>query len=325
MTPLDTVTRIERLNAAAARRVIDPDAEIPGGPGDGQVLPDELLSVAGLDLDLTPDQKAKLSREEIASIATEGVRFEAVLTAGFALEIAGSPRVGDPRVTFLLHEIGEESRHSRLFIRLIEGLQPTAKNPLDKPILRRLMRLGVRNIIRRPALLHTLVLGGEEIPDLMQRLASEHPDTDEFVRAVNKYHRLEEARHLSYARAVLPEVWRKASWHDRYAVRRIAPLVIKGMFETLVHPGVYGSIGLPAFETWKAANRTPQRVALRYEATRPVLDALIDGGAIEADRVPVRWQRLCGVDRRKVAIGPTFTELAGRADAAAHGIGASSG
>ncbi|HVM07283.1 MAG TPA: diiron oxygenase [Acidimicrobiales bacterium] len=297
MSAVETITRIERLNSAASKRVVDPDNEIAGRPGPGQIIPDELLSVAGLALELTPEQKAKLSREEIASIAAEGIRFEAVLTAGFGLEIATAPKVTDPRVTFLLHEIGEESRHSRLFVRLIEGLEPTAESPFDRPIFKTLMRFGVRQIISRPALLYTLVLGGEEIPDLLQKLASEHPDTDDFVRAVNKYHRMEEARHLSYARAVLPEVWAKASWHDKYAVRRIAPLAIKGMFETLVHPGVYESIGLPGWETWKAVNRSPERIAIRHQATRPVLDALVDGGVFSKGRIPKRWQKLCGVDR----------------------------
>jgi len=309
MTAVDTTTRIDRLNTAAAKRVIDPDIEISGAPGPGQVLPDELLSTAGLDLDLTPEQKATLSREEIASIAAEGIRFEAVLTAGFGLEIATSAAITDPRVTFLLHEIGEESRHSRLFVRLIEGLQPSAKNPLDRPVLRRLMRLGVRAVITRPALLYTLVLGGEEIPDLLQKLAGEHPDTDPFIRAVNKYHRLEEARHLSFARAVLPEVWSRATWHDRYAVRRIAPLVIKGMFGTLVHPGVYAAIGLPAFKTWRAVHASPARVALRYEATRPVLQALVDGGVLTKGRIPKRWRNLCGVDRDGAPTAVTFSQL----------------
>ena len=297
MTAVAVTTKVERLNKAASNRVIDPDREIAGAPGPGQILPDELLSVNGLGLDLTTAQKAKLSREEIASIAIEGIRFEAVLTAGFALEIATARRITDPRITFLLHEIGEESRHSRLFVRLVEGLGPTAENPFDRPVLRRLMGVGVRQVVTRPALLYTLVLGGEEIPDLMQKLASEHPDTDEFVRAVNKYHRLEEARHLSFARAMLPEIWAKASWHDKYAVRRIAPLVIKGMFETLVHPGVYESIGLPGWKTWRAVNASPERVAVRWQATRPVLTALVEAGVFDAKRIPKRWQSLCGVDR----------------------------
>ena len=45
--------RIGRLNVAAGRRVIEPDEDLPGALGPGRVLPDELLSVHGLDLDLT--------------------------------------------------------------------------------------------------------------------------------------------------------------------------------------------------------------------------------------------------------------------------------
>jgi hypothetical protein len=289
--------RIERLNTASARKVINPDTDVAGHIGDGQLLPDELLSTVGLDLELTPEQKTTLSREEIASITDAGIRFEAVLTAGFALQIATTPgSVADPRVEYLLHEIGEESRHSRLFARLHEQCAPTAPNPLGGKVLNTLMRWGTLRIISLPSLLYTLVLAGEEIPDLIQKKAAEHPDTDPFIREVNKYHRLEEARHLSFARAVLPEIWAEASLVEKYAVRRIAPWVIRGMFETLVQPGVYATIGLPAMDTWRKVNKTPERIGLRHEALRPVLKALLDAGVFRGGQVNKRWRDLCGVD-----------------------------
>jgi hypothetical protein len=68
------------------------------------------------------------------------------------------------------------------------------------------------------------------------------------------------------------------------------------MFETLVQPGVYAAIGLPAWETWKRVNRTPQRIGLRHEALRPVLKALLDAGVFRGDRVNKGWRDLCGVD-----------------------------
>lgn len=293
--------RIHRLNTASARRIIEPDQEVPGHVGEGQVIPDELLSVSGLDLDLTPDQKARLSREEVASIADMGIRFEAVLTAGFGLQIATGHSVQDPRVVYLLHEIGEESRHSRLFIRLLDQLQPQATNPLNGRIGNAVMGHAMRRIISLPALLYTLVLAGEEIPDLFQKKAGEHPDTDPFIREVNRYHRLEEARHLSFARAVLPEIWASASLAERVAVRRVAPLVIRVMFEGLVHPGVYATIGLPTWRTWNAVNRSQTRVAFRHEALRPVLKALLDGGVFRPGRINSQWQKLCGVDADGVA------------------------
>jgi P-aminobenzoate N-oxygenase AurF len=289
--------KVERLSTASARRVIEPDADIPGHIGPGQIIPDDLLSVAGLDLDLTDDQKVRLSREEVGSITTSGVIFEAVLEAGFALQITRSTDLTDPRVTFLLHEVGEETRHQRMFIRMLEDLRPTAVHPLDRWSLRAVQRFAIARFIQKPALLYTLVLGGEEIPDLIQKKAAEHPDTDPFIKEVNRYHRQEEARHLSFARAVLPEVWSTAGRIDRFLVRRVAPLVIGGMFDMLVHPGVYETVGLPGWDTWKAVKASKPRVELRQEATRPVLRALLEAGALQAGRIPGAWRALCGVDR----------------------------
>ncbi|HEY2813105.1 MAG TPA: diiron oxygenase [Acidimicrobiales bacterium] len=297
MLTKDVDQRVDRLNSASLRRVIEPDHALPGQIGTGQILPDDLLSVAGLDLDLTPEQKAVLSREEVASIAQAGVNFEAVLMAGFSLRVVDSHDLTDPRVSYLLHEVGEETRHSRLFVRMIEQLEPTAKNPFARGIQSWLMRRGVRRVISLPSLFFTLVLGGEEIPDLVQKLACEHPDTDPFVREVNRYHRQEEARHLAFARIVLPETWRDASVIDRLAVKFVAPLIVGQMFDQLVHPGVYETVGLPGFDTWKRVRQLPKRVALRHEATRSVLRALVDAEVLVKGRIPRGWQRLCGVDR----------------------------
>jgi len=290
--------RIQRLSDVSARRVLDPDVAVPGAPAEGQVLPDELLSIAGLPdvlARLTPEQKAKLSREEIAAVAEEGVRFESVLAAGFNHKVANHFDLTDPRVTYMLHELGEETRHSRLFIRMISALGPTAKNPFAKGLPGFGRRAVINFAVRRPVLLFVLVLAGEEIPDLLQKRLSEHPDTDPFLRDVSKYHRQEEARHLAFARTVLPEEWAKASAFDRLLVRRVAPWMIQGMFEVLIHPGVYESVGLPGWPTWRQANRSAPRVALRKEATKPILDVLVQGGCFAADRIPKPWRRLTGV------------------------------
>lgn len=296
--------RIEQLTAVSARRLIDPDVRLPGRLGDGQVLPDELLSVAGLDLDLTREQWARLSREELASITHAGVHFEAVLTAGFALMIARERELRAPSVTYLLHEIGEETRHSRLFVRLLDQLAPEAQNPFARGLLGFLADRGVRAMVGFPALLYVLVLGGEEIPDLLQKRAAEHPDTDPFLREVNQYHRQEEARHLSFARTMLPAMWRRANPIDRLAVRFVAPYVIGGMFDLLVHPGVYATVGLPGWATWWNVRRAPKRIELRHGATRPVLSALVAAGVVRRGEVPRPWRALCGVD----AVGAAIAE-----------------
>jgi hypothetical protein len=298
--------RVQRLNRASVARVIDPSsaAELAGRVGEGQLIPDELLSVAGLGLDLTTEQRARLSREETASILQAGVEFEAILMAGLALEVAYRSSGRDPRSTYALHEIGEETRHSRLFLELIDQIDPRATNPLARPWLMRVSHLVDDFIIRHPATLYTLILGGEEIPDLLQQLASEHPGTDPHVAAVNRYHRSEEARHLAYARLRVGEVWRDAGAPDRWGVRHLAPLVIGGMFDLLVHPGVYETVGLPGWDTWRAVRADPHRRDLRHRACRPVLDALVGAGVLRAGRVPRGWRSLCGVDRWGQPVGP---------------------
>lgn len=296
----DHDARVERLNTASARRVIDPDVDVPGRPrtlAEGPVLPPELLSVHGLGLDLTDEQLAILAREELASITNMGLRFEAVLMAGFCFQLSVTPDLTDPRVVYALHEVGEETRHSRLFSRMLRDLEPAAVNPLDKPIFRRLQMWGQGQIIKRPAFLDVLILAGEEIPDLFQKRAAEHPDTDPFVKAVSRYHRQEEARHLAFARMTVAEHWAAAGRVERFLVRRIAPLVVGDMFRMTVHPGVYETVGLPGWETWKKANKSPFRLQMRYEACSGVLKALIEAGVLKKGRIPSGWRKLCGVDR----------------------------
>lgn len=301
--PVPVDARVKRLSAVSLRQVIEPDTDLPGALGDGQLIPDELMSVASLDLALTPEQRLMLSREQVASVTQAGIRFEAILMAGLSLQLSLAPDLTDPRMTYLLHEVGEETRHSRLFIRLVEQIRPVAKNPLLEGIPGRLAALGIRRLMGLPSLLYTLVLAGEEIPDLIQKQLAEHPETDPFLAQVNRYHRQEEARHLAFARMVLPEMWAESTVVERIAVRRVAPLVIGAMFDFLVHPGVYAAVGLPGFETWRKVRRSPSQVALRYESTRPVLKSVMAAGALRAGRVPAGWRRLCGVDRAGDPVG----------------------
>lgn len=238
--------RIERLNKASLRRVIEPDVEVLGMPTKRQPVPDDLLSVAGLALDLTAEQKARLAREELASIFHAGIMFEATLMTGFAYQMALGADITDPRFTYALHEIGEETRHSRLFIRVFQQLEPRQRNPLLAG--RWAARIGDRTLpmlIKRPATLDAFVLAGEEIPDLLQKLLSEHPDADPYIGAVSRYHRAEEARHLAFARTTVGEHYAGATWTDRLAVRWVVPLAVVVMFDLLmVQPYVYETIGL---------------------------------------------------------------------------------
>jgi hypothetical protein len=243
----------------------------------------------------------------VAAMLQMGIRFEAVLNAGFALRIAESNDVSDTRITYMLHEIAEETRHQRAFIRLIDELDTKAVNPVSGGAVERVLQFYVRRFIKMPAFLLVLVLAGEEIPDLLQKLAAEHPDTDPLLAAVNRYHRQEEARHLSFAKTTLPELYAHASRLDRWRIRHFAPVVIRMLFHMFVHPGVYSAVGLPGWPTWRAVNRTPERLAVRYHATRNIVRTLLDAGVFRPGRVPRGWRRLCGVDRFGEPVGPELS------------------
>jgi hypothetical protein len=306
--------RMARLSHVSAKRVIEPDEEVLGDFGPGQILPDDLLLTAGLDLELSAEQKATLSREQVAAMLDGGIRLESVLLAGAGLLMSTWGDLTDPRVTYLLHEVGEETRHSRLFQRMIGQLAPTARNPFHRGVDARIGAWLYRLTASHPLLFCVMVLAGEEYPDLVQRRAIEHPDSDDYLRRANQYHREEEARHLAFGRMLLPELWAKASLRERWMARRVAPLLMRLMVETqLSHPGVYAVIGLPPRRTaWKVNHSATQR-ALVAEAMRGVLKSLLIAAPDMKGRLPRGWRRICQVDRHGDPIGEGATGAPGPA------------
>src|SRR5207253_11169160 len=126
MKPPAADDRIARLSTASVRKVLEPEELFDWDSlGRGQVIGDELLTTSGLDLDLSADTKARLSREGVAAMLQMGIRFEAVLNAGFALRIAETQDVTEPRIGYMLHEIAEETRHQISYIRQIEATVTT--------------------------------------------------------------------------------------------------------------------------------------------------------------------------------------------------------
>ncbi len=290
--------RVRALNEASLRRLVEPELELPFGTlSGGRVLPDDLLSIDGLAVDLDEAARARLSREELAAMLAAGINFEAILDAVFSYRLAEADDLTDPQYAYMLHEVGEETRHQRAFLRLLDELGATARNPFDSRAGRRFQRRQVHVLLRSDAYFAVLLLAGEEIPDLLQKRALAHEGVDPLVRAVNRYHRQEEARHLAFARTMLPEWWARAGRAERWRVRHAAPRMIRFLFAGMVHPGVYETVGLPGWVTWRAVNRLPKRRALLAEATRPILSTLLDVGVLRAGRVPRGWRDVCLVDR----------------------------
>lgn len=184
-----------------------------------------------------------------------------------------------------------------MVIRLLGQLQPEACNPFLSGPAARLDHALTSFVLRRPVQFCDMVLAGEEIPDLIQKRASEHPKTDPFFAAVSRYRRAEEARHLAYARLLLPELWEDATGFERFVVRWVTPAALRAVFDSLVHPGVYETIGLPGWKTWRSVRRSAVRVQFRETALSSVLRTLNDAGIFgKTARIMRPWRRLVGSD-----------------------------
>jgi peptidoglycan hydrolase-like protein with peptidoglycan-binding domain len=176
---------------------------------------------------------------------------------------------------------------------MVGQLEPRAVNPYHRGISAAITRAIYRLIVNNPVLLCVMVLAGEEIPDLIQRQAIDHPDTDDYLRRASIYHREEEARHIAFAGVLLPELWERASHRQRLLATHIAPLLIDLMLETqLCHPGIYEAAGLPGARTSRAVRRRPAYRQLRADGTRPVLKALKAAAPKVARRTPRGWRRI---------------------------------
>ncbi|HET8929296.1 MAG TPA: diiron oxygenase, partial [Acidimicrobiales bacterium] len=89
----------------------------------------------------------------------------------------------------------------------------------------------------------------------------------------------------------LGELYAEAGRFERFMIRHFSPAAGMATFDSLVHPGVYATVGLPTWKTWNAARKTPERMAMKRQVLRPVCDALIAAGAFRDDRPTRAWRR----------------------------------
>lgn len=247
-----------RLLKSSAERFYDPDVDIawdaPWVEGKAW-LPERRVSLYGTKLwdKLTPDQRIELGKQELVSLLSFGIWAEAVLT-GILLRVVGHGPVTSNHSRYALTEVADEARHSTMFARLIEK---TGIPAYKQPVVSRLLARAVALMPIGPATYGgTLLI--EEVLDRGQREAMADPDVQPHVRQLMRIHVLEEARHISYARAEL-----RRGLEKRNALRRAPHRVALAGFATIfyplmVTPRVYRSVGISPTRGFVAAMRNPQ-------------------------------------------------------------------
>jgi hypothetical protein len=246
-----------------SRAYRDPLAAIdwPRLAEDGCWLPEPALSLHGLaEYDtLAEGVKRRLSQYEFINTMCCGLWLESLFLRRLSRRLTAAPARAERE--YFLHELREETGHSLMFLRAIEGSGlPLPEDawrppPLADIVARRAPAGGV--------LFWAAVVIGEDIPDKFNRYVRAHAGTvNPAVAQICTLHAVDEARHIAAARAKLESALARAA---PLRVALLAPLV-KRIFAQLVEtfylpPAVFYELaGLTRGRWWRAmAARNPAR------------------------------------------------------------------
>jgi hypothetical protein len=278
------------LNSSAARSY-DPDVDIDWSapmPEDKYFLPEHRVSLYGTELwaGLTPAQRAELAKHEIISITSFGI-FAEVALMHLLLKVVTK---GDPttrHAQYALTEVADECRHSTMFGR---GIEKSGVGPYLAPRwFRSLLNLTLLLPIGPATYGGTLLV--EELLDRLQRETLADEGMQPHIRMINKIHVLEEARHISFARAevrrMVPRMGRLGLAANRVMLAGAAPFLVRLM----LHPDVYRAVGLDPKQARKAAMANPHhQESLRWMGER-IVTFLTDAGMISGALTTALWRR----------------------------------
>jgi ribosomal protein S18 acetylase RimI-like enzyme len=252
-----TGRRSAQLIAASERMTLDPFTEVDWEtPIDDRAfhLPPEWLPLYGTALweAMTPEARITYSRHECAALCGAGIWFENQLMQLVLRHLAELP-VDNPAHRYLLVEVADECRHSIMFGEYIRRAGTPAYGPrADAGALDALDALG--DVPGKRALGYVLILAVEELLDAINRATSKDDRIHPVSRSIAKLHVAEEARHVSFAKTYLAEVWPSLDEEERRAVRSIAPTAVAIVADLTIDPAVYETLGIVGGEADARAN-----------------------------------------------------------------------
>ena len=281
----------DRLLEASAKHSHDPDTELdwnaPLEPGKWFV-PEQLVSLYGTPLwrGMSEEQRIELSKHEFASMASAGVWFEIILMQLLTRHIYDL----DPRsshVTYALTEMADECRHSRMFARAVEKVGTPYYGPGG--VTRFLGRVLKTTATTPGAFTATLLV--EEILDRFQRLTFADPSVQPLVQGITRIHVVEEARHVRYAREELRRQMATCPAWERQLTRTISGEASVVVARALIHPGVYGAVGLDVAEAQRQARQSAHRQETMRWSAEKLTSFLQEIGVIHSAMDRAAWRR----------------------------------
>jgi P-aminobenzoate N-oxygenase AurF len=241
---VSTATKAAQLIEASIRSSHDPFREIDWSieVRDDSVFhlpPDKLplFGTAAWDA-MTDTERHAYSRHECASLLAAGIWFENKLMQ-IVLRHLFEVSVTDPSHRYLLTEVADECRHSMMFGEYIRR----AGTPEYAPA--KLAGLGDPDTLPGGrAMGYLLILAAEEVLDVCNRATMKDPDVHQVSREIAKLHVLEEARHVSFAKTFLLNVWPTLDDDVRIRASEFAPIAVGVIASLLVNDDVYAELGI---------------------------------------------------------------------------------
>jgi hypothetical protein len=249
--------KARQLLGSSARQSYDPTVDIDWSAPltDGAwFVPEHRISLHGTPLwdSLTQEQKLRLSREELASSIALGVWTEHMLLQLVARYVYDRD-VASPSVQFALTEIADEVRHMIMFAKVVDAVGASTY-----PVPWRIRESGrVMKSTFPVEALWALVLLTEEIFDRVQREMAADDSVQPVVRAMCRIHVVEEARHISFARAELATFVGRLNPVQREALRTMLALSAKTFATEIFNPEMYRRAGLDPKVCVRAARANP--------------------------------------------------------------------
>lgn len=240
-----TATKATQLIAASERLTLDPFRDVDWSIevcDDSQYhLPPEKLPLFGTPQwnAMTETERRTYSRHECAAVCAAGIWFENKLMQIVLRHLAAMP-VTDPAHRYLLVEVADECRHSTMFGEYIRRAGTPAYAPesggsgLD----------AVDDLPGGRAMGYLLILAVEELLDTTNRATMRDDTIHPVSRQIAKLHVLEEARHVSFAKTYLTEVWPTLPADERAEAAEIAPFAVDYVARLMVNDDVYAELGI---------------------------------------------------------------------------------
>ncbi|WP_018177111.1 AurF N-oxygenase family protein [Jongsikchunia kroppenstedtii] len=288
--PVDMERSAGRLLRSSTEKFYDAEIDIDWEAPwevDKHYLPEHRVSLYGTKIwkKLTDEQRVELGRHEIVSILSFGIYAENLLSSAL-LRMSLKGPLTDQRALYALTEVGDESRHSTMFARIINktGLEPykLPKGSLGFAKILHFVPLG-------PSVSGATLLI-EEILDRAQREAMNDPMMQPQLRQSMKIHVLEEARHITFARLEMVEGMQKRGRVSRAWHRGVLALVANLAYPMLINPRVYQAVGVGRLRGVIAQQTSPNyRTNLQF-MSEPMIRFFHEAGMIEGKFTKMMWR-----------------------------------